>query len=311
MKRFILHTSLFLFLLLVSFFLVFSMADGTTDAFYGKFSSPKQSSLIVGSSRASQGIHPNIIDSVYGSSGLFNYGFTISGTPFGEAYFNSISNKLLKKTTDGVFIIEVNPWTISEYKFNKKNDEKYPEEVNYIGNTTFVNMEPNIEYLLESFNSKNEAIIRNKNRKGAYQTFFVNDNGWLEVTIESDIISTAKRTKNKIKTYRKKQAEYTGFSTYRYDYLVKTIRLLKEYGNVYLVRVPVVEALLEIENELVPDFDKRMVDISEALKIPYINMMPYNKDYNYTDGNHLTIDSGKKFSLHLALEMDKLRKKQL
>lgn len=94
MKRFLVHTCLFLFILLASFFMVFSMADGTTDAFYNKFSSPKQASLIVGGSRVAQGIQPNIIDSVYGSNNIYNYGFTISGTPYGEAYYKSISRKL-------------------------------------------------------------------------------------------------------------------------------------------------------------------------------------------------------------------------
>ncbi|GGG53029.1 hypothetical protein [Bizionia arctica] len=284
------------------------MADGTTDAYYKKLSSPKQASLIVGSSRASQGIHPDMIDSVYGSNNMYNYGFTIIGTPYGKAYFNSIANKLDRKDKKGVFIIEVTPWTLSEYEFSSMNDNKYPEDDNYIAKTVFVNMNPNIEYLIESFKSKNEAIVRNKNRKGAYQTFFVHDNGWLEVTIESDMFSKISRTKNKIESYRKKIPEYSGFSEYRLDYLIKTITLFKEHGEVYLVRIPVIKEMLEIENELVPGFDKKMNELAKDSEIPYINMMPLNLDYDYTDGNHLTIDSGKKFSLDLAIQMDKFRK---
>lgn len=169
-------------------------------------------------------------------------------------------------------------------------------------------MRPNIEYLLESFNEKNEAIIRNKNRRGFYQTFYVHDNGWLEVTIESDMISQSSRTKKKIKSYRERISKYTGFSAYRLEYLIKTITLFEEYGDVYLVRIPVIESMLEIENEIVPDFDKRLDEVAKNYQIPYINMMPLNKDYDYTDGNHLSVDSGKRFSLDLANHMDKLRK---
>lgn len=168
-------------------------------------------------------------------------------------------------------------------------------------------MNPNIEYLLESFNEKNEAILRNRNRKGSYQTFYVHDNGWLEVTIESDMISKSSRTKNKIESYRKRIPNNKDFSEYRLQYLIKSIKLFKEHGEVYLVRIPVIDKMLEIENEIVPDFDKRMDAVAKDYQIPYINMMPLNKEYDYTDGNHLTVISGKKFSVDLARQMNKFR----
>lgn len=310
MKRFLLHTGLFVFMLLAGFIIVFGMADGTTDAFYKKLSSPKQASLIVGSSRAAQGIQPNIIDSVYGSNNIYNYAFTIAQTPYGKPYYNSISRKLDRKSIKSVFIIDVNPWTLSELKSSNENSG-YREDDTFIANTHFVNLNPNIEYLLESFNEKNEAILRNKNRKGLYQTFYVHDDGWLEVTIESDMISEALRTKNKISSYSKRLPNYKGFSEYRSEYLIKTIDLLKQHGDVYLVRIPVIDGMLEVENELVPDFDNRMNELARDYQIPYINMMPFNVDYDYTDGQHLTVASGKQFSLDLAIQMDKSRKQRL
>lgn len=304
MKRFLLHTCLFLILLLLGFFAVFASADGTTDAFYKKMASPRQSSLIVGSSRAAQGIRPSIVDSVYGSSNLYNYAFTIIQTPYGEAYYNSISKKLDKTTKNGVFIVEVNPWTISEYKSSSQS-QGYREDDTFIANTHFVNLNPNIEYLLESFNEKNEAILRNKNRKGFYQTFFVHDNGWLEVTVESDMISKSVRTKNKIKSYRKKLLNYKGFSTYRMEYLTKTIDFLKAHGDVYLVRLPVIDDMLAIENELMANFDQKMQAVAEHKNLVYINMITANKSYDYTDGQHLTVDSATRFSKDLAEQMAK------
>ncbi|RED38216.1 hypothetical protein DFQ10_11137 [Winogradskyella eximia] len=308
MKRFLLHTSFFLAILLASVFVVFASADGTTDAYYKKVSSPKQSSMIVGSSRASQGIQPHIIDSVLRTTGLFNYGFTINISPYGETYYNSISNKLNAASKNGLFIVAVTPWSLSEYKLGNKKEGKYLEDDDILAKTSFVNMNPNIEYLIESLNSKNESIIRNKFRKGMYQTFFVNNNGWLEVTIESDMITNKARTQNKIVSYKKRKTNYSGFSEYRCGYLKKTIELFKEHGQVYLVRIPVVDAMLEIENELVPNFDDIMNDTSKEYGIPYINMMPFNDQYNYTDGNHLTVSSGKKFSLDLAIQINKLKK---
>lgn len=307
MRRFLLHTSLFLIVLLASFFVVFSMADGTTDAFYKKLSSPKQNSLIVGSSRAAQGILPNIIDSLYGTNNMYNYAFTIAQTPFGKPYYNSISRKLDRKYKKGVFIIDVNPWTLSEYKSSNINNSGYREDNTFIANTHFVNINPNVEYILESFKAKNEAIIRNKYRKGLYQTFYVHDNGWLEVTIESDMISKSLRTENKIKNYRERLRNYKGFSDYRFKYLSKTIHLLRQYGDVYIVRLPVIEEMLEVENELVNDFDNKMNDLARDHQITYINMMPDNTHYDYTDGQHLTVVSAHRFSIDLALQIKALK----
>lgn len=311
MKRFLVHTCLFLFVVLTTFFIVFSMADGSTDVFYNKFSSPKQGSLIVGGSRALQGIQPNVIDSVYGSKDIYNYGFTISGTPFGKVYYSSISRKLDRKSKNGVFIIDVSPWVLTEYKFDGKNKNiKYPEDDNFIAKTHFVNLKPNVEYLIESFDDRNEAIIRNKIQKDQSRRLYLHENGWLEVTIEFDSISNSRRTKAKIERYWKYLPKYTGFSEYRLEYLNKTINLFKEHGEVYLVRIPAIKAMLEIENELVPDFDKRMEKVAKDHQVAYINLMPFNEDYNYTDGNHLTVSSGKQFSIDLAVKMDSLRKQQ-
>lgn len=307
MKRFLIHSVLFIVLLLTSFFVVFSMADGTTDAFYSKFSSPQQESLIVGSSRAAQGLHPSVIDSVYGSRNLYNYAFTIPGTPYGKTYYNSILGKLNTNSKNGVFIIEVNPWTLSEYNYKKENGVEYPEDELFSAKTDYVNMNPNIEYLVESYNSKYEAIIRNKGRKGTYRTFYVHDNGWLEVTIESDMISKSERTAEKILDYQKRISSYTGLSEYRLNYLIKTIDLFKQQGDVYLVRIPVIEAMLDIENKIVSGFDEKMDEISKEQHIPYINMMPFNDNYNYTDGNHLSVSSGKQFSIDLAAKMKALK----
>ena len=62
MKTFLVQISIFIGICSLSFIAIFSLADGATDAFYLKFATPKQSSLIVGSSRAAQGIIPNIIN---------------------------------------------------------------------------------------------------------------------------------------------------------------------------------------------------------------------------------------------------------
>lgn len=300
MKRFIYFSVLFLLLCSGSIYLVFSYADGSTDAFYAKFTTPKQKSLIVGSSRAAQGIIPSIMNDDNKNLSLYNYAFSIAHSAYGKAYYSSIQKKLDAQSENSIFIVCVNPWTISEMTKFASDSLKFRETNSFMDKTYFVNMKPNVEYLMESFVSKNIEILTNKDRKGDYQTFFVHDDGWLEVTIESDMISTKTRTENKIETYLEKEKESAGLSNIRVSYLKKTIQLFQNHGTVLLVRIPVHDEMLAIENRLMPKFDAIIQGIADDYEIPYINAMEYRDQYQYTDGNHLTIASAKRFSLYLA-----------
>ncbi|MFD2823331.1 hypothetical protein ACFS5M_06595 [Lacinutrix iliipiscaria] len=307
MKQIIFKITAFSFLILISIFFIFSLADGTTDAMYFKFTTPKQNAMIIGSSRAAQGLHPQELNPVLQRDDIFNYAFQIPSSPYGEIYLESIKRKVSEQTINGLFILEVNPWTTGYRKGVNDEKEFIIEEGGFLENTKYVTMNPNIEYLYESYNGGYINILKDKTRKGAYQTFFVENNGWLHVTIESDLISKAERTAAKMKTYRNKLIGFNGMSEYRKASLVKTITFLKQYGKVYLVRIPVIEAMLEIENELQSNFNDEMNKIAIENQVSYINMMPENKHYDYTDGNHLDIDSGAQFSIDLAEKIKTLQ----
>ncbi|MBT8273164.1 MAG: hypothetical protein KJO77_05120 [Bacteroidia bacterium] len=301
MKRFITHTVIFSFAFFIGVFLLILLADGSADESYEKFSSPKQSALIVGSSRAGQGLIPEILNSTLDEHSFYNYAFSIRNTPYGEPYYRSIKKKLDPETNNSGFIICVTPWTISATTEDPEDSLNYRELGSAIDRTHFVSMDPNIEYIIESYQQKNMNFILKKFKKGDYQTFFVHDDGWLEVVIESDMISTKERTDNKVNSYRKKQKnEYTGVSQHRLKYLERIIELLVPKGRVYLLRIPINDDMYEIENLLDPQFDERMSAIAKKYNIHYINEMDTRAEYDYTDGHHLTIESSKRFSKKIA-----------
>ena len=68
-------------------------AGGNTDSFYKRFTSPRQSNLILGNSRSAQGILPHYMKSFNGEP-FYNYSFTIFDSPFGDSYLSSVKNKL-------------------------------------------------------------------------------------------------------------------------------------------------------------------------------------------------------------------------
>ena len=194
----------------------------------------------------------------------------------------------------------VNPWSIATIGKELENPDTFREKGNFIDRTYWVDLKPNIEYLLESYQARNVDIILNKFKRGTYQTFFVTDEGWLQVTIESDMISISERTKNKMASYREKLKDYGGFSSLRMDYLEKIINLFQEHGSVVMVRLPVNDEMLNMEMQLMPDFDEKMANLSKTFKIPYINFISDRNDYSYTDGHHLDIKSSEELTKVLA-----------
>ena len=112
MKYFIyeLITLSFVVTIIFSFFLL--IGDWSTDQFYYKVSSPKQSSLIIGSSRVTQALRPDILNEKLKRNDVFNYGFTMNHSPFGSTYFESIKHTIDSSSNDNIYIISVSPLMI-------------------------------------------------------------------------------------------------------------------------------------------------------------------------------------------------------
>ncbi|NNE16644.1 MAG: hypothetical protein HKN51_16800 [Saprospiraceae bacterium] len=300
MKQFIIKIGAFSLLILLSILGVFCLADGSTDAMYLRFTTPSQKSLIIGASRGAQGIHPKEVNRILNRDDLYNYAFQGPNSPYGEIYLESIKRKLDTSTKHGLFILDVSPWTLGLRKNSETGEEYLSEEDGFIDNTNFVSLNPNIEYLIESLDKRYSDIIRNRIKKGKNLTYLIEDDGWLHVTLKPDQKSREYRTNKKIERYTKKLEDYHGVSEYRKESLVKTIQFLKQYGQVYLVRMPVIERMLAVENQLMPNFDAMMQEISEQNTALFINMMPDRDSYSFTDGNHLDKISGTQFSKDLA-----------
>lgn len=293
--------SLFPFLLLA---LSFFIADGTTDEFYVRFTTPEQKSMIVGTSRAAQGIQPSIIDSILNknkqTSALFNYSFTVAHSPYGPAYYESIKRKLDKSSKDGKFIIAVDPWSLS-LKKEKLNDENiFPENDMAVGKTRHVNCYPNFEYLIHSYSSPLLMIWMTKILSALHidgkERLYLHKDGWLEVSVSMDSAEVQKRIERKINDYKTNEVPYFHLSPVRYEYLRKTIELFRKHGDVFLVRLPVHANFKDLEDRISPRFDSLMTSLARENNIAYLNFINDSTKYRYTDGNHLYKESGRKLS---------------
>lgn len=291
---------MFVLAILLSIYSVFMQADGNTDAFYVKFTTPKQTSLIIGSSRAAQGLQPKIMDSIITNCNIYNYAFSRIHTPYGTPYLESIKKKLVSNSKEGIFIVEVNPWTIGKKKEESIDSLTFWEESSFLGKVKNVNMKPNLNYLLNFYDGKNIEIFTKKSKNYFGEDLFVHNDGWFQVKLHDDEVRKNERVLSTLMSYKKIRKEYSGLSSERLNSLESTIKYLQSNGTVFMVRLPVLDEMLAIENDFFPDFDKEMNQLSEKLHVEYINGMDFNENYEYIDGHHLSITSGKVFSTFLA-----------
>lgn len=203
MRRFLLQTSFISLILLGVILFVFSLANGYTDPFYVRFTTPKQSSLILGTSRAAQGIQPRILKKELGKD-VSNYAFTLGHSPYGPTYLESIKRKLNDNEKGGIFIITVDPWSVSTKDSNPNDSLNFVEKTLCVGNTKNVHSKPNFEYLYKNLKGKYSDILYYLLYPQS-SGMFLHDDGWLEVTIKTDSVILKKNLEERIDDYKKNQ----------------------------------------------------------------------------------------------------------
>ncbi len=296
MKKFIGHIVVLGLALALSMGFIFSKADGNADAFYLKFTTNKQTNLILGTSKTAQGLQP---ESLLKTSQIdfYNYAFAMYASPYGKVYLESIKKKLDTDSKNQTFILAVDPWSLSSTTENPNDSLKFREHQSYLAAISNPNQKINLQYLFNYFDESYYKILT-KNH-----TAFLHGNGWLEVTLPKDSFSVARRKNFTISGYQKKVNNYR-FSDIRYGYLLKTIEYLKNYGNVHLVRLPVHPELMDLENLIISNFNLKMQKAIH-LSMGYLDLSNENANFQYTDGVHLTKESGHEVSKRIGAWLQK------
>jgi hypothetical protein len=274
-------------------------ASGAWDKTYIKIASPKASSLVIGTSRASQCIRPQVFNEVLPQARLFNFAFTLSESPFGKTYLEAIKKKVADSTKNGIFIVAVDPWSISAHKANP-NDETLFKEQKLSLDLPSVSQHPNLYYIFMHYDRPIYELFK-KSHNGVY----THPDGWLEVTVPMDKKSFDSRFKRKVVEYQN-LLKAMSYSQKRFDYFVETIDFLRTKGNVYLVRLPVHSKILALENQLMPTFDDKIAAAAASRNLPYFNYTDSAAVYQYTDGNHIYKTSGAKITRDIAFKVSML-----
>lgn len=294
MKTFLIKSLSFFILIILLLTIFLNTYGGYVDYFYNKFTTPNTSSMIIGDSRALQGIQPKIINKYFSNKEfelpMLNYSFTIAQGLIGPLYRKSILKKIDSNTKNGLFIISINPWMLGSKKENNNNIGEFKEEGSPPHNMNFVSMDPNFEYLLKNYNYFHfKAVFRKKS--------FLHKDGWLEESnLPNDSIIFNDWKKNQIKMFNGFIENYK-VSVFRKKSLDTLINDLKKHGHVYLVRTPIDKEILDVEENFYPGFDREIDALSKSHNIPYFNFNKYtNHNYSTYDGHHINKFGGKPFT---------------
>ena len=288
-------------LLLVGAVLVGALAlgpvvlKGQIDAFYGRFTTPPAGSLILGTSRAAQGIQPAVLLARLGGQfegPLLNYAFTLTHSPYGPAYLRSIQRKLRPEVKNSLFIVAVDPWSLSL----TGPEGAFPEDNSFINQLRQVSQSPNLAYLARFQTKPFYRLLLDY----ATATERLHPDGWLEVRIGTDSAQVVARTARKLHDYRLLAASQH-LSTGRLQALRQTIAFLKQHGRVVLVRLPVGSSMLQLEQVYQPDFDQLMRQMAVDYALAYFDYSA--QPFATTDGNHLQREASATFSQRLAADL--------
>jgi len=280
-KQFLIKVSFFLLSICLTLFLLIQNINGYSDSLYLRFTTPKQTSLILGTSRAAQGIQPSVLNHNFPEKEFYNFSFTLGHSRYGPNYLHIIHKKLKDNSRNGIFILSVDPWSISCYT-EEGNDSTLFQELDLEVNIPIVDMNPNLVYLLRNHKGPIVNLIFRKD-----STIFLHNDGWLETSPGMDSLSLHKNLTWKIKNYREQNLPRYKFSSIRFHSLSKTIEFLKTHGEVYLVRLPIHPLMMNIETELMPSFTKKIDSIAHQSQVSYFDLTYLNSQCNYTDGNHI------------------------
>ncbi len=244
------------------------------DAFYVKLLDKTDKGLIIGDSRALQGINPE-----YLSFPTFNFAFTIGHSPFDNSYLKLIQKKIdTNSKIKRHHIISITPWSLL-------SPEKVIEDINpyFSENLTLQFTNPNWEYILKYWDLSivnSLKLLRNKS--------FTTDLGWNNQNIDSTELyrEYPRRVKEKIENYKHKyNKQNLTIESHRVKNLLNIIQYMKKTGKVTIVRLPVSAEMLKLEKERFANFENLCLEISNKYAVKFIDLTDFK--IQTTDGNHI------------------------
>lgn len=297
MKSFLIKIAVFGLVAFICHLVAGLFMNGNTDPYYLKFTPHANTGLVVGTSRASQGICPSDLKN---HPGLFNAAFTLNTSPFGPRYNRYLDKMMNKVDRNQHFIVCVDPWSLSSVIDSLSGLEKWGEDQNFVAKTNSIS-NPNWEYLIEQYAFGWGHII--KERWHPTQPMTVHDDGWLEVHKTYDAQVAQRKVRGKMENYKREALPNRHPSQARLQALQTLIERMRPYGQVLLVRIPCDPLFREMEDQFWPTFNTVLEEVAVKNNVTYCHPDSLNTRLPFHDGNHLHHSGAHLFSAFLDTQL--------
>lgn len=279
------------------------------DIYYKKFTQ-EAGGLVIGISKASKGINPNIIENELKhldfDTPIVNFALNVSNSKYGDIYFEAIKKKVNFSSKNQLFIVSVSPASFAA-KINAEPEDiiEMDKKFTIVGKVDQVKAKPNFNYVIETYD---QPLYNAFHPYEKDPRFTIHDNGWLEIKLDysksdsivkNDILFwksiLLKHFKNEVKTQE--------VSEYRIKSFVEMIQFLKQNGSVFIITMPEDKEFIDSEKIFWPNFEPQMDSIAAKLNIPYINYWYLSGKLKTYDGLHLESESAKEFTHLLSKDI--------
>lgn len=277
---------------------------------YAKFTH-QSPSLVLGLSRAHYAFDPESLElSLNGldyDGPFLNFAFEKSQSPYGEVYLTAIIKKIPTSTRKGIYIMGVSPGSFSaSNRLTTPSDIYEFDSATMLGKMKNINVHPNLEFVRKCFGrSLYKGVWPHDHR---ISTVF-HENGWEEFKLsapgykisDESITHWQKETVSGYSKLANVIPEH--ISDYRIKWFGITIDSLQKKGRVFLVRVPMHDGVLALEDRVWDSFDKMIDSIASQKRVPYLNYRDRTEDFETYDGSHLHAQSARSFSKDVGLRV--------
>ena len=263
--------------------------------------------LICGTSRTEQSIDPESLASQCPDlKDIYNYSFNLGDSPWSSQYASAITNKLAQSTasTSGILILSIDPWSLHNSEANPSpflgllSDNEWIQTHLYATSTS-----PLQNITGNSQKEISKAILTALRSKRPTKTL-LQPNGWLPNTRFRDSAFAAIETKKKIESYQSlyprsdtwpEQEALTAIET-----TIQDFKRQKPRGSVVLIRPPVRDEMLHLENTLYPELNGIAESIALEYDAIFLDGNLISEGLVFNDAHHLYHESAKTFSKRLG-----------
>lgn len=296
-------------LLVLSYlFLVTKLSQGPVDMYYNKFTQEGEN-LILGLSRADQGIVPAILREELKAESLADsyVNFASNQSYYGEVYLNAVKEKMNPGIRNGLYILSVSPGSFTAPKKSGEKEIVKMDTYSIMGKTDDFSSNPNYEYIMNCYG---EPLYNALLKKKSWENLISHADGWNEVMMVSRQMKIDEKdidfwkTQNLSFYHRKIRTESP--KGHREKSFEDTIAFLKKHGLVVIVRLPADADVIAMENENSVHFDRKMEDIARKHHIPYLNYSEGFEGFKTYDGSHMSSESARLFTRLLAKDVKRI-----